>query len=190
MGSLPLDGRREQLYKLNIMKLLNEQYGVVESDLISAEISFVPAFKAVDIGFDRSMVGAYGHDDRVCAYPALEAIFNCKTPERTVVTCLADKEEIGSVGNTGLCSEYLNYFVSDLAAAEGLEPRHVWSLSNCLSADVTAAYDPNYGYAYELQNSTLPEPGRGAGKVYRLKRKGRLQRRFRRVCGLGPQNAG
>ncbi len=165
IGSLPLeDAEGEQLYKLNVMKLLHEQYGIVESDLISAEISFVPAFRAADIGFDRSMIGAYGHDDRVCAYPALEAILNCKTPVHTVVTCLADKEEIGSVGNTGLCSEYLNYFVSDLAAAEGLEPRHVWSASSCLSADVTAAYDPNYAYAYEAGNSCYLNRGVGVAK--------------------------
>ncbi len=164
VGSLPLDAEGESLYKLNVMKILNEQYGIVESDLISAEISFVPAFRATDIGFDRSMIGAYGHDDRVCAYPALEAIFKCKTPEHTVVTCLADKEEIGSVGNTGLCSEYLNYFVSDLAAAEGLTPRHVWSASNCLSADVTAAYDPTYAHAYEAGNSCYLNRGVGVAK--------------------------
>ena len=114
VGSLPLeDAEGEQLFKLNVMKILNEKYGIVESDLISAELSFVPAFKAVDIGFDRSMVGAYGHDDRVCAYPILEAIFKCKTPEYTCISVLADKEEIGSVGNTGLASEFLNYFVAD-----------------------------------------------------------------------------
>lgn len=173
VGSLPLeDAEGEQLFKLNVMKILNEQYGVVESDLISAEISFVPAFRAADIGFDRSMVGAYGHDDRVCAYPALEAVLNCKTPERTVITCLADKEEIGSVGNTGLCSEYLNYFVADLAAAEGLEPRHVWSASNCLSADVTAAYDPTYAYAYEAGNSCYLNRGVGVAKYTGSRGKG------------------
>ncbi len=161
VGSLPLDGEGEQLYKLNIMNILHEQYGIVEGDLISAEISFVPAFKAVDIGFDRSMIGAYGHDDRVCAYPSVQAILDCKTPEHTVVTCLADKEEIGSVGNTGLNSEYLRYFVADLAAAEGLEARHVWSKSNCLSADVTVAYDPTYAYAYEPNNSCYFNRGVG-----------------------------
>ena len=164
-GSLPLtDGEGEQLFKLNIMNILNQQYGIVESDLISAELEFVPAFKAVDIGFDRSMIGAYGHDDRVCAYPALEAIFKCKTPEYTAVTVLADKEEIGSVGNTGLASEYLNYFVADLAAAEGLEARHVYSKSTCLSADVTAAYDPTYAAAYEAGNSCYLNRGVGLAK--------------------------
>ena len=164
-GSLPLtDGEGEQLFKLNIMNILNQQYGIVESDLISAELEFVPAFKAVDIGFDRSMIGAYGHDDRVCAYPALEAVFKCKTPEYTAVTVLADKEEIGSVGNTGLASEYLNYFVADLAAAEGLEARHVYSKSTCLSADVTAAYDPTYASAYEAGNSCYLNRGVGLAK--------------------------
>lgn len=164
-GSLPLtDGEGEQLFKLNIMNILNQQYGIVESDLISGELEFVPAFKAVDIGFDRSMIGAYGHDDRVCAYPALEAIFKCKTPEYTAVTVLADKEEIGSVGNTGLASEYLNYFVADLAAAEGLEARHVYSKSTCLSADVTAAYDPTYAAAYEAGNSCYLNRGVGLAK--------------------------
>ena len=165
VGSLPLkDGEGSDLYKLNIMKILNEQYGIVEADLISAEISFTPAFKAVDIGFDRSLIGAYGHDDRVCSYPALEAIFKVKNPTHTVVTCLADKEEIGSVGNTGLASEFLNYFVADLAEAEGLNPRHVWSRSSCLSADVTAAYDPNYAYAYEAGNSCYVNRGLGIMK--------------------------
>jgi hypothetical protein len=122
VGSLPFDDGDpdSNAFKLNVMNILHEQYGIVESDLISAEISFVPAFKAVDIGFDRSMVGAYGHDDRVCSYPALQAILDVKTPEHTVITCLADKEEIGSVGNTGLASEYLDYFVADLAEAGSL----------------------------------------------------------------------
>ena len=128
IGSRPVrDEEAKDAYKLNIMRLLNEKYGIVEADLISAEIEFVPAFKAVDIGFDRSLVGAYGHDDRVCAYPALEAILNCKNPVQTVVTVLTDKEETGSDGNTGLNSEYMRYFIADLAQAEGEEPRHVLS---------------------------------------------------------------
>ena len=173
VGSLPLtDGEGEKLFKLNVMNILHQQYGIVESDLISAEIEFVPAFKAVDIGFDRSMIGAYGHDDRVCAYPALEAIFKCKTPEYTSITVLADKEEIGSVGNTGLASEFLNYFVADLAAAEGLEARHVYSKSTCLSADVTAAYDPNYASAFEAGNSCYLNRGVGVAKYTGSRGKG------------------
>ena len=173
VGSLPLtDGEGEQLFKLNIMNILHQQYGIVESDLISAELEFVPAFKAVDIGFDRSMIGAYGHDDRVCAYPALEAIFKCKTPEYTAITVLADKEEIGSVGNTGLASEFLNYFVADLAAAEDLEARHVYSQSTCLSADVTAAYDPTYASAFEAGNSCYLNRGGGVAKYTGSRGKG------------------
>ncbi len=172
VGSLPISAEGEQLYKLNIMKILNDQYGIVESDLISAELEFVPAFPAADIGFDRSMVGAYGHDDRVCAYPALEALFDCGVPERTAITVLADKEEIGSVGNTGLASEYMNYFVSDMARAEGLEPQHVWSMSSCLSADVTAAMDPTYASAYEAGNSTYFNRGVGIAKYTGSRGKG------------------
>ena len=172
-GSLPVgDEKGEQLFKLNVMKILNEQYGIVEEDLISAELEFVPAFPAADIGFDRSMVGAYGHDDRVCAYPALEAILDCEVPEQTVITVLADKEEIGSVGNTGLASEYLDYFVADLAAQDGEEARHVLSKSNCLSADVSAAYDPNYAYAFEANNSTYLNRGIGISKYTGSRGKG------------------
>ena len=118
------------------------------------------------------MVGAYGHDDRVCAYPALQALFASEAPEKTAIVCLADKEEIGSVGNTGLCSEYLNYFVCDLARAEGLEPQHVWSKSNCLSADVTAAFDPTYASAYEPGNSTYVNRGVGIAKYTGSRGKG------------------
>ncbi|WP_322174626.1 aminopeptidase [Acutalibacter caecimuris] len=172
VGSLPLDKEGEQLYKLNVMKILNEQYGIVEGDLISAELEFVPAFKAADVGFDRSMVGAYGHDDRVCAYPALQALFDCEAPEKTSLVVLADKEEIGSVGNTGLASEYMNYFVADLAEAEGQNPRRVWSQSSCLSADVTAALDPTYISAYEPGNSTYLNRGVGIAKYTGSRGKG------------------
>ena len=115
--------------------------------------SLWPAFHAVDVGFDRSMIGAYGHDDRVCAYPAVMAALNAKAPEETCLTVLADREEVGSDGNTGLNSEFLRYFIADLAQAEELEPRHVLSRSKCLSADVNAAYDPTYASAYEAANS-------------------------------------
>ena len=154
----------EMLFKLNILKLLNEKYGIVEEDLMSAEIEFVPAVKAVDIGLDRSMIGAYGHDDRVCAYPAIRAILDCGVPEQTVLTVLADKEETGSDGNTGLNSSFMRYFIADLAQAEGLEVRHVLSKSKCLSADVTAAYDPTYASAYEAGNACYVNNGVGMSK--------------------------
>ena len=154
IGSQPLDcDEGDNLVKLNVMRLLHEKYGVTEEDFVSADIEFVPAFHAVDVGFDRSMIGAYGHDDRVCAYPAVMAALDVKVPEETCLTVLADREEVGSDGNTGLNSEFLRYFIADLAQAEGLEPRHVLSRSKCLSADVNAAYDPTYASAYEAANS-------------------------------------
>lgn len=165
IGSRPIrTDRGEMLFKINIMKLLHEKYGIVEEDLISAEIEFVPAVKAVDIGIDRSMVGAYGHDDRVCAYPAIRAILDCGVPEQTVLTVLADKEETGSDGNTGLNSAFMRYFIADLSRAEGLEARHVLSRSKCLSADVTAAYDPTYASAYEAANACYVNNGVGLSK--------------------------
>lgn len=165
IGSRPIeDEEAKDGFKLNAMKLLNEKYGVVEADLISAEIEFVPVYKASDVGFDRALVGAYGHDDRVCAYPALQAIFDCGTPKHTSITVLTDKEETGSDGNTGLSCDYLRYFIADLAMQEGLEPRHVLSKSSCLSADVTAAYDPNYASAFEAGNSCYLNHGVGFSK--------------------------
>ncbi|WP_411678102.1 aminopeptidase [Caproicibacter sp.] len=154
----------ENLVKLNLMKILNEKYGMTEEDFVSADLELVPAFGAVDIGFDRSMIGAYGHDDRVCAYPALMAALQMKTPKHTVLSVLADKEEIGSDGNTGLNSQFMRYFIADLAEAEGLEGRHVLSRSKCLSADVTAAYDPNYADVYETANSCFLNGGVGMCK--------------------------
>ena len=173
IGSRPFkDDEGSDRVKLAVMDYLNQKYHIVEEDFISAELEVVPAFKAADIGFDRSLIGAYGHDDRVCAYPILEAIFKCKTPEYTCISVLADKEEIGSVGNTGLASEFLNYFVADLAAAEGLEARHVYTKSTCLSADVTAAYDPTYASAYEAGNSCYLNRGVGVAKYTGSRGKG------------------
>lgn len=165
VGSLPFhDDEESELVKLNIMNILFEKYSIVEEDFISAELSMVPAFKARDIGFDRSMIGAYGHDDRVCAYPALVALFNAGIPETTSVCVLADKEEIGSEGNTGLISSYLKYFIADLARPYGLEGRDVLSKSKCMSADVTAAFDPNYPEASEKNNAAYLNYGVGVNK--------------------------
>ncbi|CDZ23582.1 putative M18 family aminopeptidase 1 [[Clostridium] cellulosi] len=165
IGSLPFrDDKESELVKLNIIKLLNEKYDIVEADFLSAELTMVPAFKAVDIGFDRSMIGAYGHDDRVCAYPALTALFKCGVPETTCVCCLTDKEEIGSEGNTGLISSYLKNFIADLARPYGLEARDVLSNSKCLSADVTAAFDPTYPDAMEKNNAAFLNYGVGVNK--------------------------
>lgn len=160
VGSRPFKSDKgSELVKLNILKLLNEKYGITEYDFLSAELELVPAFQVTDIGFDRSMIGGYGHDDRVCAYPALMAVLDQKIPDDTVITILTDKEETGSDGNTGLNSDYLRYFVADLAMQEGLEPRHVLSRSACLSADVNAAFDPTFASAYEANNASFLNNG-------------------------------
>lgn len=160
VGSLPInDEKGTDLVKLNTLKLLNEKYGLVESDFLSAEIEFVPASKARDVGFDRSMIGAYGHDDRVCAYPALMAALTCNNPEHTAITVLTDKEEIGSEGNTGLQSAYMKYFIYDLADMQGVKGRDVLSASQCLSADVNAAFDPTYSDVYEKRNACCINKG-------------------------------
>lgn len=153
IGSRPFkDDEASESVKLNIMNILFEKYGITEADFISSELEAVPAFKARDIGFDRSMIGAYGHDDRVCAYPALTATLDCTAPKHTVVTVLTDKEETGSDGNTGLCSSYLRYFIEDIAEALDSDGRTVLSASECLSADVNAAFDPTFPEVNERNN--------------------------------------
>ena len=153
VGSMPFkDDKGSELVKLGIMKLLNEKYGIVESDFLSAELEAVPAFPAREVGFDRSMIGAYGHDDRVCSYPAFAAALETRTPVHTTVTILTDKEETGSDGNTGLCSSYLKYFLMDLAECFGANGRHVMSASQCLSADVNAGFDPTFPEVLEKNN--------------------------------------
>lgn len=153
IGSRPFkDDEESGAVKLNIMNILFEKYGITEADFISSELEAVPALKARDIGFDRSMIGAYGHDDKVCAYTALRATVDCKNPVHTVVTVLTDKEETGSDGNTGLCSAYLEYFIADIAEALGSDGRTVLSASECLSADVNAAFDPTFPEVNERNN--------------------------------------
>ncbi|MCH5317733.1 MAG: aminopeptidase [Eubacterium sp.] len=161
IGSRPFkDDSESERIKLNILKLIYEKYGVVERDFLSAELELVPAFTVDDVGFDRSLIGGYGHDDRVCAYPAFEAILDIdEAPEYTAITVLTDKEEIGSDGNTGLNSSYMKYFIEDLARLEGFEGRDVLRHSKCLSADVNAAYDPTWAFAYEKTNSCFINGG-------------------------------
>ncbi len=153
VGSMPFnkDEESEQV-KLNILNFLYEKYGMTETDFLSAELEAVPAFPVSEVGFDRSMIGGYGHDDRVCAYPALRAILDCENPIHTAVTILTDKEETGSDGNTGLCSSYLQYFLEDLAECFGAKGRHVMHASQCLSADVNAAFDPTFPDVMEQKN--------------------------------------
>lgn len=156
VGSRPFrDDDVSEKVKLNILSFLNEKYGITEADFLSAEFEMVPAFKAKDIGFDRSFVGSYGHDDRVCAYTALEAILGCNDVEKTAVVCLTDKEETGSDGNTGLRSAYLKNFLYDLADSFGVSGRAVVTNSECLSADVNAAFDPTFPDVVEKRNAAF-----------------------------------
>ncbi len=154
VGSMPFrDEKESQLVKLQTLNILYEKYGITEADFLSAELEIVPAGKPVDIGLDRSLLGGYGHDDRVCAYPSLMATMDLIVPHQTVVTVLADKEEIGSVGNTGLQSNFLTYFIEDLAETFGCSGHRVLSHSTCLSADVNAAFDPTFSEPFERNNS-------------------------------------
>ena len=154
VGSLPFkDDKASEKVKLNILRLLNEKYGVIEEDFLSAELSLVPAFKARDIGLDRSMIGAYGHDDRVCAYASVMASLDAPNPQYTWVNVWADKEETGSDGNTGLQSRFLENFICDLARGQNLEGRWVLEKSECLSADVNAAFDPTFPDVHDRKNT-------------------------------------
>ncbi len=160
VGSRPFaDDKGSEMVKLNIMKLINEKYGIVEADFLSAELEMVPAFKASDIGFDRSMIGSYGHDDRVCAYPSIIAAFEAKSPDYTSVTVITDKEEVGSDGNTGLHSAFLKHFIADIAKTQGLEGRDVLRASECLSADVNAGFDPIYPSVHDKKNAAFLNKG-------------------------------
>ena len=154
VGSRPL-GNEANAIKLNVLKLLNEKYGIIEEDFLSAELCAVPAYKARDIGFDRSLIGSYGHDDRVCAYPAVTAMFDSMDTKHTLLCILADKEETGSDGNTGMQSSVFVDLISELAKALGGNENIVRSNSKCLSADVSAAYDPNFPEVFEKRNSSL-----------------------------------
>jgi aspartyl aminopeptidase len=155
IGSMPFhDDEISNKVKLNIANILFEKYGIVEQDFVSAELEIVPAFKARDIGFDRSMIGAYGHDDRVCAYTAFEGLLETENPERTAVCILTDKEETGSDGNTGLKAAYLRYFIADIADSFGVKYRTVLEHTKCLSADVNAAYDPTFPDVVEKGNAS------------------------------------
>ena len=162
VGSRPFkDDEGSNRVKLAILDILNEKYGIVEADFISAELEVVPAFRACDIGFDRSLIGAYGQDDRVCAYACFAALMDTKRPVHTAVCMLADKEEIGSEGVTGMKSAAFDTFMSDLCDAQRVALKTCYEHSFCLSADVTAAYDPNFAEVYEKRNSAQVNYGMG-----------------------------
>ncbi|MDR1405209.1 MAG: aminopeptidase [Candidatus Methanoplasma sp.] len=145
--------------KLNIMNILFEKYGITEKDFLTAELCAVPAFKPTDLGFDRSMIGAYGQDDSACAFAGFMAELECKDPEFTVVTVFADKEETGSDGNTGMRSFFFRDFLEDFVSAYGLHVRHVLRKSVCLSCDVNAAIDPAFGDVFERNNCSFLNRG-------------------------------
>ena len=159
LGSEPLEGEGSDLVKLHMMKLLNEKYGIIEEDFLSAELSIVPAMKCREVGLDRSMLGAYGHDDRVCAYNEIAPLLNMGTPKHTAVCLLADKEEIGSVGITGMQSFAFETFMQDLCDGEGASLYRCFENSFCLSADVSNAYDPNFGETCDKRNNSALNMG-------------------------------
>ncbi len=165
IGSEPLaedDG--SDRVKLAILMLLNERYGIVEEDLLSAELTMVPAQKAKEIGFDRSVIGGYGHDDRVCSYAAFHPLLSLGTPAYTAVCTLADKEEIGSVGVSGMESETFVTFMDDLCEGQGVSLKRCFEKSVCLSADVNNAYDPIYPEVSDYRNNNKLNYGVGLCK--------------------------
>ena len=160
VGSIPFDTDEDitDKVKLNILNLLNQKYGIVERDFVSSEIEFVPAMKASSLGFDESLVAGYGQDDRVCAYTSLTALLEVENPSRTAICLLADKEEVGSMGNTGMSSSVFEYFLNELlnktiGNKPGLLDKCLKS-SRILSADVTAGYNPNFPNIYEKNNES------------------------------------
>lgn len=156
IGNIPYqDEKIKDRFKLSVLRQLNERFGMTELDFTRAEIEMVPAVKAADIGLDRSLVGAYGQDDKVCAYTAVMAAFEVREPDHTTVTVLTDKEEIGSEGNTGMASRALEHFIEDICDIFGAKPRNVFRHSVCLSSDVNAAFDPTFADVFDKNNSCM-----------------------------------
>lgn len=165
VGSAPYDDDGKDRVKLAVMSILNSQYGITEEDLVSSELYAVPAFDVRDIGLDRSLIGGYGHDDRVCAYAELKALFDLEgAPRRTAVCILADKEETGSDGVSGMKSQAFEWFMNKLCKATGSELDDCFANSICISADVTAAFDPNYPDVSEKRNAAKLNYGVGLHK--------------------------
>ena len=154
LGTEPIEGEGADLVKLNIMKWLNEKYGLIEEDFLSAELTVVPAGRCREVGLDRSLLAAYGHDDRVCAYAELDSLFAIENPGKTAVCILADKEEIGSVGISGMQSRYFEHFMGGLCDAQGVKLADCFANSFCLSADVSNAFDPNFPETCDKRNNS------------------------------------
>jgi len=153
IGGEPIaDGDKDRI-KLNILRILQERYGITEEDFLSAELTFVPSYPARDVGLDRNFIGAYGQDDRACAYAALRALFEVGTPEKTAIVVLADKEETGSDGVSGMQSQAFEHFMEDICAAQDGKLTHCFANSFCLSMDITNGFDPNYPEVSEKRNN-------------------------------------
>ncbi len=164
IGTVPDKEDIEGRTKLAILDLLNTKYGITEEDFLSAELSAVPAYEVREVGLDRSLIAGYGHDDRVCAYAELAAILELDTPEKTAVCILADKEEIGSEGVSGMKSKAFECFMGDLCDAQGVKLSHCFANSICISADVCNAFDPNYPDVSEKRNAAKINYGMGICK--------------------------
>ena len=164
IGSTPYDDDGKDRVKLAVMSMLYDMYGITEEDFLSAELTAVPGFDVCEVGLDRSLIGGYGHDDRVCSYAELKAMFDVVDPEKTCVCILADKEEIGSDGVTGMQSAAFDCFMEDLCASQGVELRRCYEKSFCLSADVSNAYDPLYPEVSEKRSEAKINYGMGICK--------------------------
>lgn len=158
IGGIPARGEDSDAVKKGVLQILNAKYGIIEEDFLSAELEAVPAAKAKDVGLDRAFIAAYGHDDSVCAYPEITATLQTETAQ-TVLTILADKEEIGSEGNTGMQCVIIDDILNEIAKSYGVNPAVVREHSMCISADVTAAFDPAFASAFEEMNVGLVNHG-------------------------------
>lgn len=166
-GNIPYTAAKDEkdkTVKENLLRILNEKYGIAEADFMSAELCLVPAYNAKDVGFDRALIGSYGHDDRVCSYPAYTALFDTVSEEHTVMVVLADKEEIGSEGSTGMQCAIFTDLIDEIARSFGVSSAAIRAHSKCLSADVNAGYDPNFPDVLEKQNATYVSHGAGVTK--------------------------
>ena len=172
LGSTPYADEGKDRVKLAVMSILNDMYGITEEDFLSAELAAVPAFDVCEIGLDRSLIGGYGHDDRVCAYAELRALFDVQDPERTCVCILADKEETGSDGVTGMQSACFDVFMKDLCESQGVALRRCYEKSFCLSADVSNAFDPLYPEVSEKRSDSKVNYGMAICKFTGARGKG------------------
>ena len=172
LGSAPYADEGKDRVKLAVMSILNDMYGITEEDFLSAELAAVPAFDVCEVGLDRSLIGGYGHDDRVCAYAELKAIFDVQEPERSCVCILADKEETGSDGVTGMQSACFDVFMKDLCESQNVPLRRCYEKSFCLSADVSNAFDPLYPEVSEKRSDSKVNYGMAICKFTGARGKG------------------